>query len=218
MTLAIPGATCVAMNPKLCDSFVDRCVAELIKDKRLKVLAEHDIAQLIGLERQKQLLGCDGGNCIAELAGALGADAVLRLSFARSDPYYVTTARVLRSTDGTVLASASERVSREGEVFDSVDSIASRFRDELVATMPSEGNRTVRLLPGLGGLAVGGAGVAVFFWAGSERAQLTQHLVTGVAADAAASTGRLKENLGVGLMIAGAVLLAASIVWWVLGS
>jgi hypothetical protein len=218
LTLAVPGAACVAMNPKLCDSFVDRCVAELIKDKRLKVLAERDIAQLIGLERQKQLLGCDGGSCIAELAGALGVDAVLRLSFARSDPYFVTTARVLRSTDGAVLASASERVSREGEVFDSVDSIASRFRGELVTTMPSEGGHPLRLVPGIGGLVLGGAGVAAFFWAGSERAQLTQHLVTGTAADTAASTGRLKEDFGVGMMIAGVVVLAASIIWWVFGS
>lgn len=221
VTIAVPGVSCVGLEPKLCDAFVDRFVDELTKEPDFKVLAERDIAQLIGLERQRQLLGCsDGGSCIAELAGALGAAAVLRISFARSDPYYVTTARVLRSTDGAVLASASERVGREGEVFDSVDGIASRFRSELRremigATGPS---RVVRLLPGIAGLAVAGGGLGLFLWAGSERAQLTQHLVTGTAADTAASTGRLKEGLGVGLLIAGAVLLAVSVIWWVVGS
>jgi hypothetical protein len=34
---------------------------------------------LLGLERQKQMLGCaeDSSNCLAELAGALGARFVL---------------------------------------------------------------------------------------------------------------------------------------------
>jgi hypothetical protein len=44
----------------------------------LVVTTPSDIRALLGLERQKQLLGCDeGASCLAELSGALGAGAII---------------------------------------------------------------------------------------------------------------------------------------------
>jgi hypothetical protein len=43
----------------------------------VEVLAERDIRQLAELEAQKAEMGCDTSSCLAELAGALGAELVL---------------------------------------------------------------------------------------------------------------------------------------------
>lgn len=51
--------------------------ARMSEEKVLRVVTEQDIAALIGLERQKQLLGAEcreGSSCFTELAGAVGAE------------------------------------------------------------------------------------------------------------------------------------------------
>lgn len=216
-SLAVPNVTCVGMSAALCDSFVDRLVSALGEPKTIRVLAAKDIAQLIGLERQRQLLGCSeqSSQCMAELAGALGVDALMTVSFARSDPYFVTTARVVRAKDGVALSSASERVRQEGEVFDSVDRMASKFLKELVqsSSSPPSSSGVVRYVPGIAGLVVAGVGFGAFMWANTERTQLETHAVSGEAAKAAVEAGRLKESLGVGLMIGGGAAVAASAIW-----
>lgn len=215
-SLAVPNVTCVGMSASLCDSFVDRFVSALGEPKTIRVLAAKDIAQLIGLERQRQLLGCnDQSQCMAELAGALGVDALMTVSFARSAPYFVTTARIVRAKDGVALSSASERVKQEGEIFDSVDRIASKFLKELVASgpAPATSNGVVPFIPGIAGVVVAGVGFGTFMWAGTERTQLETHAISGDAAKAAVEAGRLKQNLGVGLMIGGGAAIVASAIW-----
>ena len=225
VSIAVPGVGCVGMPPALCDSFVDRFVAVASETGKLRVVTQRDIVQLIGLERQRQLLGCgeDGkSECLAELAGALGVDSLLSMSLTRSDPYFVVTARVIRARDGSIWTTATERVEREGELFDKIDSIARRFA---VALSPEPGGAPVAevrerrgpgivpWVPGVVGLLAAGAGVAVFLSASDERGKLLSHTVTGQSAADAAASGRLKEQLGVGLMVGGAVAVAASVVW-----
>lgn len=50
--------------------WVERFAEVMRRDKRLEVTTSADLAQLLGVERQKQLLGCgsDTENCMAELA------------------------------------------------------------------------------------------------------------------------------------------------------
>src|SRR5690242_11003681 len=49
------------------------------------VVTQKQIASLLGQERQKQLLGCatQSDSCIAELASALGSDAIITGSVAK---------------------------------------------------------------------------------------------------------------------------------------
>src|SRR5205823_1011946 len=108
VSIAVPGVSCVGLPQALCESFLDRLVAQLGEDGRVKVLASKDIAQVVGLERQRSMLGCTetaGSQCLAEIAGALGVDGVLTISIAKSDPYFVATARVTRSKDASTWAS-----------------------------------------------------------------------------------------------------------------
>jgi hypothetical protein len=56
--------------------FSDLMATSWSRFEQLQVLTSRDIETTLGLEAKKQALGCDDDGCLAELAGALGADYV----------------------------------------------------------------------------------------------------------------------------------------------
>lgn len=50
---------------------------EVAHDHSLEVISSNQIRDLIGFDKQKQLLGCNEGSCLAEIGGALGVDYLL---------------------------------------------------------------------------------------------------------------------------------------------
>src|SRR5579871_2182499 len=118
--LAAPGIQTVGIDAKLGDVYLQRIVT-LAKQPELKVITHNDIEQVIGLERQKQLFGCENSNCMAELAGALGADAVLYGSLAKTGTSITLNLRAVRALDGSELASTSVRGQSEDEIQDWID-------------------------------------------------------------------------------------------------
>ncbi len=52
-------------------------LSELSSIPGLEVVGSSDIQSMLGFEKQKQLLGCSEGKCIAEIGGALGVGHVL---------------------------------------------------------------------------------------------------------------------------------------------
>ena len=70
--------TVVGIDPQVADAYSDHFVTLLGRDRRLSLTTQKDISQVLGLERQRELLGCTDGkvSCLAELAGALGVDAI----------------------------------------------------------------------------------------------------------------------------------------------
>lgn len=65
----LPASTLAALNDAIAHAAAQRGFFE--------VLSSHDVEVLLGLERQKELLGCSEGSCLTELSGALGARFVL---------------------------------------------------------------------------------------------------------------------------------------------
>ena len=60
-------------------------LAGALADQGLEVVTSQNMTALLGLEKQKQLLGCSDGSCLAELGGARGADYVVRGNMAVLD-------------------------------------------------------------------------------------------------------------------------------------
>ncbi len=56
---------------------------ELSRRGFFEVISSNDIRTLLGVERQKQLLGCGDSSCTAELSGAIGARFVLQSSLTK---------------------------------------------------------------------------------------------------------------------------------------
>src|SRR4051812_13752442 len=75
--LAAPAWQSVDVDANKTRFFSDYFAQQLQQARpEIRVTTETEIGQLIGLERQKALLGCNeaSSNCMAELAGALGVD------------------------------------------------------------------------------------------------------------------------------------------------
>lgn len=145
--LAAPGLTYVGVDEKSGVFFLD-FLAQQLRGHGLEVTTQSQIAAVLGLERQKQLLGCteESSSCLAELAGALGVDGVLSGSLARTGRgTYVINLNVVGATDGTNLASGSTRVGSDDELLDWLTTaaremaplIVSRVRKGSTAARPS---------------------------------------------------------------------------------
>lgn len=67
-TLAAPGLQCSGVEPALCDAYLEHFVGQLTS-RRLAVTTKNDMAQIMGAERQRQLVGCttESSACLAEL-------------------------------------------------------------------------------------------------------------------------------------------------------
>lgn len=69
---------------------------EVGKLPRTTVITDAEVANLIGLEQRKQIVGCDDNvSCAADIAGALGVDKLCTGSMGKVDSTTVLTLRVL---------------------------------------------------------------------------------------------------------------------------
>ena len=83
LRVAAPALSYSNLDPRTGDFFLDALGQQLIK-QGIKVTSQKEIAAVLGLERQKQLLGSGAGDAsLMELGGAFGADAILTGSLAK---------------------------------------------------------------------------------------------------------------------------------------
>src|SRR5437868_3179177 len=100
--------------------FYSEYVAQQLVAGGLKVVTPKEVASLLGMERQRQLLGCaDSGSCVAEIASALGADGVVQGEVAKLDSGgYQVSLKVVWSRDGRPLSLFTGRALDEPGLLD----------------------------------------------------------------------------------------------------
>lgn len=101
--------------------------SKLAAAKDLKVITQQDIATMIGVERQKQLLATtcsEDSACLTELSGALGARYVVSGRLDRFGTRYTLTASVFDSARATALAHPLAEAKSEDALPDAVDEVA----------------------------------------------------------------------------------------------
>lgn len=221
--IAAPGLTLVGIEQKLGEVYLERFVNLLAARGDVVVTTPKDISQVLGLERQKELVGCSeaGSSCLAELAGALGVEAILSVSLAKTGNSFTVNLRVLRSKDGTQLLTATERLKSEDALQDWLDARAREFSDGLVRALApagsvaasSERSKVVPWVPAMLGGALAIAGGITFGLSKSDAAALRSGTLGESAIESAASGGQLKEGLGIAFMITGGAAIATSVVW-----
>lgn len=120
------------------DLFTDALVGEL-RRRGLEVLTDGDIAAVLGVERNRQMLGCSDATCLAEIGGALGVDRIVHGSVGRIGGSLVVNLSSVDSKRGIAVASASGRLQSESdEAF--LDALP-----RLVADLLREGGAAPRL-------------------------------------------------------------------------
>lgn len=222
--IASPGFSAVNLDSSL-TSFYAEHVAQQLKLAGLEVATAKEIQSLLGLERQKALLGCssDSGSCFAELANALGADGVLLGDLAKIGSRYQVNLKIINAATGKTLALFAESTTSEEAVIDLLTRAAhtmaldvSRALGKPLSISGSAGSsvRPWALLPlGVGVLAVGAGAVCLGV---SLDAHAT--LISGSPGQNGAQlrdTGKLTGDLAVvGFAVGGAALVGAAILYF----
>ncbi len=67
---------------KVVPAYVQALGAEIAKLEGIQVLGASDIREMLGFDRQRQLLGCSHDECLKDLGGALGVDEIISTQIA----------------------------------------------------------------------------------------------------------------------------------------
>ncbi len=191
-------------------AWLDRFAEVLGREPRLEVTTASALAQLLGLERQRQLLGCDqeSSTCLAELAAALGSDGVLSGVVTRSGESFLAVLRIIRQPGGKVWWSASARVRGEEALLDWLDAQAEQAAVALVGVRPPTG-ATVPATPVplapllLGGLGLAAAAVGTGLLVEANTRTLPRLEVTTSEQERAAAVEAYRAQTTAGVLAAG---------------
>lgn len=100
-----PGA-----DPKIAHLVTTLVASELHKRPSLSVTSQEDIQNLLGLNRQRQLLQCADASCLAEIGGALGVDQMVTGSLSKLGGSQVIVLRVVDVRHARVLRDVNRRI------------------------------------------------------------------------------------------------------------
>lgn len=220
--LASLGFRGPAARAELLESLGGTLALRMTETGLVRVTTPADVAAVLGLERQRQLLGCGESSCVAELAGALGARALVTGELAEVGDVLQLSVRVLDAASAQPLFQALERHQDVSSLLAAVDRLAVAAAETvgrrfgLVASSSGAAGRVV-LFAGGAALALGG-GVLLGLAKVDELA-----LRDGVAASVPAAQqrvreGELKQGLGLGLVAGGVVASTVALIWTLSGS
>lgn len=123
-------------------AFLSEHVAQRLALAGLSVISSAEIGAVVGLERQRALLGCeDSKSCVAELANALGVDAVVMGSVGKFEDAYQINLKVVSAADASALAFASKEATGERGMIAALNQAADELARALGATPPPGASR-----------------------------------------------------------------------------
>lgn len=227
--LAQPGLTLVDVDPAK-GSFLAETLAAAMTSRSVRVVTQKEIASMLGLERQKQLLGCsdESSSCVAELGSALGVDGVLLGDVAHLGKRFQFNLKVLSPKDGAVLSLRTGKAGSEEELVDQLEQAGRELAAEVLARLgrapepgeppasvavgqPRKNLRLWSLLPGVvGALSVGVAAIS-FSLAADEAAKLRGGATFSLAeADAIRRNANDLQTSGTLFLVVGAAALVTA--------
>lgn len=155
--LAVLDVQVVGVAPEAAVALGDSMTQELSRRGFFEVISSNDIRTLLGVERQRQLLGCEESSCTAELSGALGARFVLQSSLTRLGTTLQLSVQMLDT-------SRSQTVARSVRLAASVRALADQLPWSLAEATgtplpPAPSKALPWTLIGVGAVAFAGGGV-----------------------------------------------------------
>ncbi len=162
------------VEPSVAESLTEALAAELSRTGLFEVTTQKDIATVLGVERQRQLLGCgeESSSCATELAGALGARFVLSGSVAKLGDVFQLNLQTQDTTKGQALGRAT-RLAKDLPSLRGQLPYAIAEATATPAPVPPSKVPSVTLLS-VGGAAVVGSGVVFLLSFSREQAVLSE--------------------------------------------
>jgi len=81
---------------------------EVGRDGTIDIVSSAQIREMLGFEKQKQLLGCSEGSCLAEIGGALGVDYLVTSQLAKLGSRYRLDLSLINQTKARTVATVGE--------------------------------------------------------------------------------------------------------------
>jgi hypothetical protein len=241
LKLATVGFTEVGLPVGQGSFFAEHFATKLAEDDGVRVVTPKDMAAVIGVEKQKALLGCSdsSASCMAELAGALGADGLVTGQIAKVGKSFQVNVKIIAG-DGsrTLFVHSSKLLATEEDVIEELNAVAvkatRRVREVLglavpvagpapeVSTTPSSSGRSaLRLLPGILGVGAVVAGVIELVLAGGAYGELTDTTkwptLTVTQAQLDRDGGKTSVELGSLLLGVGVAIIVGTIIFYLAG-
>ncbi len=205
------------LDPALAKPLNEFLLTEFQAADRYEVIGGSDVVAMLEAEAQKQLLGCDDEDCMAQIAGAMNARLMASASVGQVSGSYLVNLKVIDVRDTRVLARASVKSGgTEDQLMAAVQTAVrmvtatSSVLDELPQVSP---------LPiGLWGGAAAALGAGVFFGIKAQGHHRDFMDPTYADVEGAERDGRRSQMLanvafGTAIVSAGAGVLT----WWLTG-
>ena len=166
--LAVLDVQPVGVEPEKAVALGEAITQELSHRGFFEVMSASDIRTLLGVERQKQLLGCGDSSCTAELSGALGARFVLQSTLTKLGDSYQLSLQMLDSSKAQTVA-RSVRLSRDIKQLASV--LPWALAEATATPLPPPPSRALPwTLIGAGAVVFAGGGIIAIDGFSRERA------------------------------------------------
>ncbi|MFL5318750.1 MAG: hypothetical protein ACJ790_03780 [Myxococcaceae bacterium] len=133
VSLAQPQFNAVNVSPEVA-RFCGEHLATEMNARGIRVVTARDIESMLGMERQKQLLGCNeaANSCMAELANALGTDGIVLGDLAKLGTRYQLNLKVLSSKNTELLAVYRTGIDREEDLVPELTKAAEALVPEVL--------------------------------------------------------------------------------------
>ena len=125
---------------------------------RFDVVTSDDVRRTLGLEAERQRVGCDEAGCLEEIAGALGAELVVFGELTKLGDTHILTINLFDTSAVRSIARETEQIARKRDAAPTGEKMARRL---VRAYDESRGAFPVALVTGIGGGATLLAGVGV---------------------------------------------------------
>lgn len=167
------------VEPVLAKALGDAITTEVSRRGYFQVISSEDVRTLISVERQRQLMGCgeEAQSCLAELAGALGAQLTLSGSVGRIGDSYQLTLQTLDSQKGTPLGRTT-RVGRTPE--DLREAVPYAVAEATGTPLPQPPSRVLPITMMAGGAAMIIGGGVLGLQAINSDSDIHNELVAGL--------------------------------------
>jgi TolB-like protein len=115
------------------DSVSEQILTELGRNELIDAIGTSDVQSMLGIERQKELLGCSekSNTCMAEMSEALGAPWLVLGSLAQFGKTTRLDLKLIRTKDGKAIFRDGASFKDESDLFELVSAIVKKLSAKL---------------------------------------------------------------------------------------